>query len=77
MKTPHPVPRFKAISRPRVTELLSAGLGCGARLLVVQAPQGYGKTTVLSLWDQERRDLSVHSDRQALRRLDQRLSQGP
>jgi LuxR family maltose regulon positive regulatory protein len=40
--------RPELVSRPRLIERLNAGLSC--RLLLVSAPAGYGKTTILSEW---------------------------
>jgi LuxR family maltose regulon positive regulatory protein len=38
------------IARPRLVEQLDRGLELGHRLLLVFAPPGYGKTTLLSEW---------------------------
>lgn len=38
------------VPRPRLIEQLNLGLRLGHRLLLVTAPPGYGKTTLLSAW---------------------------
>jgi LuxR family maltose regulon positive regulatory protein len=43
-----PQPRGDAVARPRLTELLDRGRA--ARLTLVSAPAGFGKTTLLSRW---------------------------
>ena len=43
-----PRPRAMAVARPRLDELL--GRGADARLTLVSAPAGFGKTTVLGTW---------------------------
>ena len=45
-----PDPRPGLVPRPRLTERLADGLGCG--LLLVCAPAGYGKTVLLADWAQ-------------------------
>ena len=43
-----PPPRTKVVLRPRLTERLNEGLHC--KLIVVSAPVGFGKTTLVSEW---------------------------
>ena len=43
-----PQPRGDAVTRPRLTELLDRGRR--ARLTLVSAPAGFGKTTLLARW---------------------------
>jgi LuxR family maltose regulon positive regulatory protein len=43
-----PRPRARAVARPRLDELIRAG--ADARLTLVSAPAGFGKTTLLSTW---------------------------
>ena len=43
-----PQPRGDGVARPRLTELLDRGRG--ARLTLVSAPAGFGKTTLLARW---------------------------
>src|SRR6187200_351065 len=43
-----PQPRGDAVARPRLTELLDRGRT--ARLILVSAPAGFGKTTLLARW---------------------------
>lgn len=50
-----PTPRPALIARPQLIERLHAGLGLGlqgfaARLTLVSAPAGFGKTTLVSTW---------------------------
>jgi LuxR family transcriptional regulator, maltose regulon positive regulatory protein len=45
-----PPPRPQTISRPRITRKLEEGLRTGAKLTLISAPAGFGKTTVLSEW---------------------------
>jgi LuxR family maltose regulon positive regulatory protein len=47
-----PPPRPTVLSRPRLVRRLEAGLDPGQRLILVSAPAGYGKTTLLSEWVQ-------------------------
>lgn len=47
-----PAPMFGVV-RPRLLEQLNLGLRLGHRLLLVSAPPGYGKTTLLSVWAQQ------------------------
>ena len=46
------VPALRAdhVPRPRLVESLNRGLELGPRLLLVSAPPGYGKTTLLGEW---------------------------
>lgn len=43
-------PRECVVSRPRLTELLNEGLRRGCKLILISAPAGYGKTTLLGRW---------------------------
>ena len=43
-----PSPRSEQVLRPRLLEMLEAGLDCKVNL--VSAPAGYGKTILLSQW---------------------------
>ena len=45
-----PPPLSRLISRPRLVEQLDEGLSLGHRLILVSAPAGFGKTTLLSEW---------------------------
>lgn len=45
-----PPERRGLVERPRLLELLQAGLQAPARLLLVSAPPGFGKTTLVSAW---------------------------
>jgi LuxR family transcriptional regulator, maltose regulon positive regulatory protein len=45
-----PALRPKLVDRERLTEQLDKGLGSGARLTLVSAPAGFGKTTLVSSW---------------------------
>lgn len=45
-----PTPRRRLVARPRLTGQLPAGPGTGPRLVLVSAPAGFGKTTVLAQW---------------------------
>jgi LuxR family maltose regulon positive regulatory protein len=45
-----PLPRPKAVSRPRLIGLLNAGCAHGCRLTLISAPAGFGKTTLVSEW---------------------------
>ncbi|MFN0281206.1 MAG: LuxR C-terminal-related transcriptional regulator [Kineosporiaceae bacterium] len=45
-----PSPRHQLVSRPRLTGLLPAGGSAMPRLVLVSAPAGFGKTTVLAQW---------------------------
>ncbi|MGD2179161.1 MAG: LuxR C-terminal-related transcriptional regulator [Anaerolineae bacterium] len=42
--------RSKLVSRPRLVERLDEGLRQGCKLVLISAPAGYGKTTLLSEW---------------------------
>ncbi len=45
-----PSPRRQLVSRPRITDQLRVGGGEGPRLVLVAAPAGFGKTTLLAQW---------------------------
>lgn len=45
-----PTPRPDLLSRPRLVHRLEDGLGPGRRLILISAPAGYGKTTLLAEW---------------------------
>ena len=45
-----PSPRRRLVSRARITDRLRVGGGEGARLVLVAAPAGFGKTTLLAQW---------------------------
>ncbi len=48
-----PTPRPNLVARPRLFEMLDAGLGQGRRLTLVSAPAGFGKTTLIASWVQK------------------------
>ncbi len=45
-----PPARANLVPRPRLIERLDAGLGAGCRLILLSAPAGFGKSTLLSNW---------------------------
>jgi LuxR family maltose regulon positive regulatory protein len=45
-----PPPRPNLVPRPRLIRRLEEGLSPGHRLVLVSAPAGFGKTTLLSEW---------------------------
>ncbi|HWI63555.1 MAG TPA: AAA family ATPase, partial [Symbiobacteriaceae bacterium] len=45
-----PIPHPAAVRRTRLLQRLDAGLEGAARLLLVEAPAGYGKSTLLAAW---------------------------
>src|SRR4051794_38408174 len=45
-----PQPRRRLVQRSRLTDRLPAGGGEGPRLILVAAPAGFGKTTLLAQW---------------------------
>src|SRR3982751_222050 len=45
-----PLPRRRLVQRTRLTDLLRADGGEGPRLVLVAAPAGFGKTTLLAQW---------------------------
>jgi ATP/maltotriose-dependent transcriptional regulator MalT len=45
-----PSPRRRLVSRPRITDQLLVAGGEGPRLVLVAAPAGFGKTTLLAQW---------------------------
>ena len=47
-----PLVRAALVPRPRLIERLNAGTRAGGRLILVSAPAGYGKTTLISDWIQ-------------------------
>ncbi len=51
MKLLIPPPRSNLVQRPRLVELLN--LGTAAKLTLVSAPAGFGKTSLLSVWARE------------------------
>ncbi len=47
-RLPPPRPRERVVARPRLLEQLDRGLA--GRLILLSAPAGFGKTTLLSEW---------------------------
>jgi LuxR family maltose regulon positive regulatory protein len=45
-----PLPRPGVVPRPRLLEQLNQGIRQGSRLILVSAPAGFGKTTLLGAW---------------------------
>jgi len=45
-----PPPRPRAVPRPRLIERLNEGLEAARSLILVSAPAGFGKTTLISAW---------------------------
>jgi LuxR family maltose regulon positive regulatory protein len=45
-----PPPRSKIVLRPRLIERLSEGISTGCNLILISAPAGFGKTTLVSEW---------------------------
>jgi LuxR family maltose regulon positive regulatory protein len=45
-----PPPRPKIVLRPRLIERLNEGLAMGRKLILISAPAGFGKTTLVSEW---------------------------
>lgn len=45
-----PSPRRRLVQRARLTDRLRANGGAGPRLVLVAAPAGFGKTTLLAQW---------------------------
>ncbi len=45
-----PPPRSQLIARPRLTDRLNQALRAGCKLILIAAPAGFGKTTLLSEW---------------------------
>ena len=43
-------PRPKFVHRPRLIERLNEGLSSGCKLILISAPAGFGKTTMVSEW---------------------------
>ena len=57
-----PPPRANLVSRPHLIERLDRGLSEGHRLILISAPAGFGKTTLLSEWTSARiEDYGVRS----------------
>jgi len=48
-----PPPRKELVPRPRLLQRLDEGLQPGVRLVLISAPAGYGKTTLVSNWLRE------------------------
>jgi LuxR family maltose regulon positive regulatory protein len=51
-----PPARLDLVQRPRLIDRLNSGLRRGHRLIVISAPAGFGKTTLLSEWVQHLKD---------------------
>ena len=49
-----PAVRPELVPRPRLIERLNAGLRAACKLILISAPPGFGKTTLLSAWIYER-----------------------
>jgi len=47
--------RARLVSRPRLVERLNGGLRASCRLILISAPAGFGKTTLVSAWLSESR----------------------
>ena len=47
-------PRPGIVSRPRLIDQLNAGLAKGAKLTLISAPAGFGKTTMTNEWITQR-----------------------
>src|SRR5688572_20966030 len=45
-----PPPPLKVVVRPRLIERLNMGLSEGSKLILISAPAGFGKTTLVSEW---------------------------
>ena len=45
-----PCARENLVPRPRLSNLLDAGMRPGCRLILISAPAGYGKTTLAAAW---------------------------
>jgi hypothetical protein len=45
-----PPTRPKVVLRPRLIERLNEGLSLGCKLVLISAPAGFGKTTLVSEW---------------------------
>jgi len=54
-----PLPRPTLVPRPRLIEKLDAGLHAACKLILISAPAGYGKTTLVSSWLRETNVSSV------------------
>jgi LuxR family transcriptional regulator, maltose regulon positive regulatory protein len=50
MKLYIPPPGFKIVTRPRLIERLNEGLFSSRKLVLISAPAGFGKTTLVSEW---------------------------
>src|SRR5512136_2435760 len=53
-----PAARPELVPRPRLIERLNAGLRAACKLILISAPPGFGKTTLLSAWVSERMNAS-------------------
>lgn len=49
-----PTPRPNLVSRPRLLERIDHGIKAGYKLILISAPAGFGKTTLLSDWIQQK-----------------------
>ncbi|UCG23834.1 MAG: AAA family ATPase [Chloroflexota bacterium] len=56
-----PIPRPDRVPRPRLTEALDAVLQPGGKVVLVSAPAGSGKTTLVAAWLQEQGQPDVSS----------------
>jgi LuxR family maltose regulon positive regulatory protein len=54
-----PPPRADLVARPRLLEKLDRGLNEGHQIILVSAPPGYGKTTLVSKWIESQTGPSV------------------
>jgi LuxR family maltose regulon positive regulatory protein len=45
-----PPPRPKIVLRPRLIERLNEGISSGCKLILISAPAGFGKTTLVNEW---------------------------
>lgn len=61
-----PPPRANSITRARLSQQLDAALELAQQLIVIAAPAGFGKTTVVSEWIQKRLEIRDSDKRSSL-----------
>lgn len=64
-----PPPRQRIVARPRLIERLDEGFSSGRKLTLVSAPAGFGKSALLSEWNEHIRLTAAQADKNKNRKV--------